>query len=75
MPAATADIARLGYRFSTDIKTILVIKASSTLTSALMMPCTRSPVVPNENVVDKRGHLMMAAGGVLRCRPRRRPTC
>jgi hypothetical protein len=58
MPAATADITKLGYRFSTDIKSILVIKASSTLTSALMMPCGRSPVVANGNVVDKRGHLI-----------------
>jgi hypothetical protein len=57
MPA-TADITKLGYRFSTDIKTILVIKARSTRTSALMMPCTRSPVGPNRNVVDMRGHLI-----------------
>jgi hypothetical protein len=57
MPA-TADITKLGYRFSTGIKTILVIKACSTRTSALMMPCRGSPVVPNGNVVDKRGQLI-----------------
>ena len=54
----TADITKLGYRFSTGIKTILVIKACSTRTSALMMPRRGSPVVPNGNVVDKRGQLI-----------------